>query len=71
MVGHYRGTYWARGGKLDVIEGDLWSPTFIVVVELPEIEEAHRFVNSVEYAPLAALRHANADCTVVIVEGTD
>jgi uncharacterized protein (DUF1330 family) len=42
-----------------------------VVVEFPDIEAARRFVNSEEYAPVAALRHANADCTVVIVEGTD
>ena len=61
MVERYGGTYRARGGELDVIEDDLWSPTRIVV----------RFVNSEEYAPVAALRHANADCTVVIVEGTD
>ena len=71
MVERYGGTYRARGGELDVIEDDLWSPTRIVVVEFPDIEAARRFVNSEEYAPVAALRHANADCTVVIVEGTD
>ena len=71
MVERYGGTYRARGGALDVIEDALWSPTRIVVVEFPAIEAARRFVNSEEYAPVAALRHANADCTVVIVEGTD
>jgi len=71
MVERYGGTYRARDGELDVIEDDLWSPTRIVVVEFPDIEAARRFVNSEEYAPVAALRHANADCTVVIVEGTD
>ena len=71
MVERYGGTYRAQGGELDVIEDDLWSPTRIVVVEFPDIEAARRFVNSEEYAPVAALRHANAYCTVVIVEGTD
>ena len=66
-----RGTYRARGGELDIIEDDLWAPTRIVVVEFPDIEAARQFLNSEEYAPVAALRHANADCTVVIVEGTD
>ena len=68
MVERYGGTYRAQGGELDVIEDDLWSPTRIVVVEFPDIEAARQFLNSEEYAPVAALRHANADCTV---EGTD
>ena len=71
MVERYGGTYRARDGELDVIKDDLWSPTRIVVVEFPDIEAARQFLNSEEYAPVAALRHANADCTVVIVEGTD
>ena len=71
MVERYGGTYRAQGGELDVIEDDLWSPTRIVIVEFPDIGAARRFMNSEEYAPVAALRHTNADCTVVIVEGTD
>ena len=71
MVAKHWGTYRARGGELDVVEDDLWSPTRIVIVEFPDIEAARLFAYSEDYAPVAAIRHANADCTVVIVDGVD
>ena len=71
MVAKHGGTYRARGGELDVVEDDLWSPTRIVIVEFPDIEAARLFAYSEYYAPVAAIRHANADCTVVIVDGVD
>ncbi len=33
------------------------------------MDSARAFLDSDEYAPVAALRHANADCTAVIVDG--
>ena len=71
MVAKHGGTYRARGGELDVVEDDLWSPTRIVIVEFPDIEAARLFAYSEDYEPVAAIRHANADCTVVIVDGVD
>lgn len=71
MVAKHGGTYRARGGELDVVEDDLWSPTRIVIVEFPDIEAARLFAYSEDYAPVAAIRHANADCTVVTVDGED
>ena len=71
MVAKHGGTYRARGGELDVVEDDLWSPTRIVIVEFPDIEAARLFAYSEDYAPVAAIRHANADCTAVIVDGVD
>ena len=65
----YGGAYRARGGALDVVESDLWSPTRIVIIEFPDMKSARDFVDSEEYAPVKAIRHANADCSVVIVEG--
>ena len=70
LVEKYEGTYLARGGELEVVEDDLWSPTRIVIVEFADMEAARGFVHSEEYEPVAALRHANADCTVIIVDGT-
>ena len=70
LVEKYEGTYLARGGELEVVEADLWSPTRIVIVEFADMEAARGFVHSEEYEPGAALRHANADCTVIIVDGT-
>jgi len=65
----YGGVYRTRGGELDVLESDLWTPTRVVVVEFPDMESARRFANSEEYAPVKAIRRANADCTLMIVDG--
>ena len=70
IVEKFGGRYRARGGELDVIEADLWSPTRLVVVEFDDMAAARRFVESDEYAPVAAMRHANARCTVVIIDGS-
>ncbi|MDD7911199.1 MULTISPECIES: DUF1330 domain-containing protein [Pseudovibrio] len=65
----YGAIYRARGGKMKVLEEELWSPSRIVVLEFPTMEAAETFANSPEYAPVKAIRNANADCTLVIVEG--
>ena len=65
----YGGVYRARGGEMDVVESKLWSPTRIVIVEFPDMQKARAFVHSEEYAPVKAIRHANSDCTLIIVDG--
>ena len=54
---------------MDVIEDELWSPTRIVIVEFPDMQSARDFINSEEYAPVKAIRNANAECSFVLVEG--
>ena len=68
LVEKWGGTYLARGGRMEVLEDELWSPTRVVVLQFPSFEEAVGFTNSDEYAPVRALRHANAKSTVVAVE---
>ena len=65
----FGGIYRARGGEIEVVESDLWVPTRIVVVEFPNMEMARAFVHSQEYEPVAAIRHANAKCTLLILDG--
>ena len=65
----YGGVYRTRGGDMEVLENDLWTPTRIVIVEFPDMDSARRFAESEEYAPVKAIRHANADCTLAILEG--
>ena len=69
LVEKYGGIYRARGGDLDVIENDLWTPTRIVMLEFPNMQSAHDFINSEEYAPVKAIRNANAKCTTIIIDG--
>ncbi len=71
LVEKHGGEYLARGGALDVVEADLWSPTRIVLLRFPDVAAAKNFMTSDEYAPVAAIRHAMADCTVVVVDASD
>ncbi len=69
MAERHGGTYRARGGEMQVFEDDLWSPSRLVVVEFPDMASGRAFMASEDYAPVRALRRANAACTVVLVEG--
>ena len=63
------GNYRVRGGTLDIVETDLWTPTRVVVIEFPDMKSARAFVDDEEYAPVKKIRHANAECTLFIVDG--
>jgi len=63
------GVYLARGGAMDVVEDELWRPSRIVLLRFLDMRSARAFVDSDAYAPVKAIRHANAECTMVIVEG--
>ena len=65
----YGGVYRVRGGRIDVRETDLWTPTRIVIIEFPDVTSAQAFVDSDEYAPVKPMRLHNAECTLFIVEG--
>ncbi|MFZ1774829.1 MAG: DUF1330 domain-containing protein [Rhizobiaceae bacterium] len=65
----FGGKYRARGGELEVIDSQLWSPTRLVIIEFPDMASAKAFAHSPEYAPVAAIRHASAKSTVVILDG--
>ena len=66
----YGGIYKVRGGSIDVLENELWTPTRVVVIEFPTIEKAREFIDSDEYAPVKLIRQANAECTLFIVESS-
>ena len=40
----YGGVYRVRGGNMDVLETDLWSPTRMVIIEFPDMKAARAFV---------------------------
>ena len=65
----YGGVYRARGGAMDVLETDLWSPTRMVIIEFPDMQAARAFVDSADYAPVKPIRRDNARCTLVILDG--
>ena len=68
-VPQYGGKYIARGGRVEVLEGD-WQPNRIVIIEFESFDQAKRWYHSPEYQQAALpgrLRSANSKA--VIVEG--
>ena len=65
----FGGKYLTRGGNMDIVQKDLWSPTRLVLVEFPSIDNARAFHDSNDYADVKKLRLENAESTLVILEG--
>ena len=65
----FGGKYLTRGGEMNIVQNDLWSPTRIVLVEFPSIDNARAFHDSNDYADVKKLRLENAESTLVILEG--
>jgi uncharacterized protein (DUF1330 family) len=64
----YGGRFIARGGKIDVLEGD-WSPKRIVICEFESIERARQWYDSAEYKPAMEIRQKTADARIIVVDG--
>lgn len=65
----FGGRYTTRGGKTEVVEGK--SRSRIVIIEFPSYEAALTCYRSPEYAKAIALRQANADADLIVIEGYD
>ena len=61
--------YATRGGKTEVVEGK--SRSRVVIIEFPSYEAALACYRSPEYAKAIALRQANADADLIVIEGYD
>lgn len=69
-IAKYGGRYIARGGETVTLEGK-WSPTRLVILEFPTLEQAKAWWSSPEYAPGKALRMRAATTEMVAVAGLD
>lgn len=69
IAAKYGGVYKARGGALHVADAELWSPTRVVVIEFPDMASARAYIDAPEYQPVKAIRNANAQCTLFLLEG--
>jgi uncharacterized protein (DUF1330 family) len=67
-IAAYGGKYLARGGSMDVLEGD-WNPSRTVILEFSTAEQARAWIDSPEYRKARALRHATATTNAILVEG--
>ena len=67
-IARHGGRYLARGGKIDVLEGE-WNPRNIVVVEFPDAERARAWYRSADYAEALAVRDQALRRNLILVEG--
>ena len=59
IVEEFGGEYIVRGGRLDVAQADLWSPSRLVVIRFPNRDAALAFLSSEAYQPVKAIRFAS------------
>jgi len=70
VIAQFGGRYVARGGAITGVEGVPPSGR-IVIVEFPSKAQAEAFVQSAEYAPVAAIRQRTSSSRLFVVEGVD
>jgi uncharacterized protein (DUF1330 family) len=63
----YGGTYIARGGAIDAIEGE--TAGRIIILQFDDVAAAKRWYNSPEYQSIVGLRQANSTGRLTLVEG--
>jgi uncharacterized protein (DUF1330 family) len=64
----YGGKFIARGGRIDVLEGD-WNPRRIVICEFESLERARTWYESAEYLPAMKVRQRTSDAKIIVVDG--
>jgi uncharacterized protein (DUF1330 family) len=62
------GRYLARGGAIEVLEGD-WHPKRIVLVRFDSASAARDWWASKDYAALRHMRQASTATNMIVVEG--
>ena len=67
-VARHGGRFLARGGALDVLEGD-WEPERLVVIEFASTEAARAWFDSDDYREARAVREGAGNWRMVVVDG--
>jgi uncharacterized protein (DUF1330 family) len=67
-IAKYGGRYVVRGGAVQPLEGN-WSPSRVVVLEFPSMEQARRWYDCEEYRGPKAIRFRAARTRAIFVEG--
>ena len=68
VVAAHGGRFLARGGAIQVVEGD-YTPERIVVIEFGSLEQANAFASSPEYLELSVIRNRSTKTSTIIVDG--
>ena len=66
----YGATYLARGGKTEVLEGDL-NPERVVIIEFADMDAAHAWYESPEYTKAREARKGASKGNFILVEAVE
>jgi uncharacterized protein (DUF1330 family) len=64
----YGGKFIVRGGAAEPLEGE-WPKVRRVLIEFPSVDAARRWYNSPDYEKPMALRKANSNGRIILLEG--
>jgi uncharacterized protein (DUF1330 family) len=67
-IAEYDVTVLARGGAIEVLEGD-WQPERVVMFEFESVEKARNYYNSEAYTKARQVREGAGVLNMIIVEG--
>lgn len=67
-LAQYGGSYVARGGKTEVLEGE-WKPNRVVILRFESVERAKQWLTSDEYRPAREIRNRAATTRMIVTEG--
>ena len=68
LIEKYGGEYLARGGAVEVLEGE-WSMPRTIILRFESLEAAHAWYAADDYQPVKALRQQASRGNIVLVEG--
>jgi uncharacterized protein (DUF1330 family) len=68
IAAKYGGVYRARGGEMEVLEGD-WTPVRMVVIEFPDMEKLKAFYGCEEYQPYIKVRQELTESKIIALDG--
>jgi uncharacterized protein (DUF1330 family) len=63
-----RNGFFVRGGNYETLEGD-WHLHRLILLEIPSVEQARRWYQSDEYAPVKDIRLKTANTQVILAQG--
>ena len=64
----YDGRYLARGGAIEVLEGD-WTPRVVILVEFPSTSRARDWYSSPEYQAALKYRADALSRNLILIDG--
>jgi uncharacterized protein (DUF1330 family) len=67
-IAQHGGKFLHRGGRIDVLEGE-WPQRRRVIIEFPSMDAARAWYDSPEYEKPKAMRKANSNGRLLILDG--